>query len=68
MNEMLRVNIRENLQVVVQMATKYSDILSPVKLIEMFESLKASQVRLAFIMDTLSLTLPLRKDSGSLSH
>ena len=41
MNEMLRVNIRENLQVVVQIATKYSDILGPVKLIEMFESFKS---------------------------
>ena len=37
---MLRVNIRQNLQVVIQIATKYSDILGPVKLIEMFESFK----------------------------
>ena len=41
MQEMLRVNIRQNLQVVVQIATKYSDILGPVKLIEMFESFKS---------------------------
>ncbi|KAF7798005.1 hypothetical protein EIP86_009215 [Pleurotus ostreatoroseus] len=41
LNEMLRVNIRQNLQVVVQIATKYSDILGPVKLIEMFESFKS---------------------------
>ncbi|KAL0060881.1 Clathrin heavy chain [Marasmius tenuissimus] len=40
LQEMLRVNIRQNLQVVVQIATKYSDILGPVKLIEMFESFK----------------------------
>ena len=38
--EMLRVNIRQNLQVVIQIATKYSDILGPIKLIEMFESFK----------------------------
>jgi len=37
-NDMLRVNIRENLQI----ATKYADILGPVKLIEMFESSKVS--------------------------
>ncbi|RPD63950.1 clathrin heavy-chain terminal domain-containing protein [Lentinus tigrinus ALCF2SS1-6] len=37
MQEMLRVNIRQNLQNVVQIATKYSDILEPVKLVEMFE-------------------------------
>lgn len=40
MQEMLRVNIRQNLQVVIQIATKYSDVLGPVKLIEMFESFK----------------------------
>jgi clathrin heavy chain len=41
LQEMLRVNIRQNLQVVIQIATKYSDILSPIKLIEMFESFKS---------------------------
>ncbi|CAL1714911.1 unnamed protein product [Somion occarium] len=40
LHEMLRVNIRQNLQIVIQIATKYSDILGPVKLIEMFESFK----------------------------
>ncbi|KAF9258879.1 clathrin heavy chain [Marasmius fiardii PR-910] len=40
LDEMLKVNIRQNLQVVVQIATKYSDILGPVKLIEMFERFK----------------------------
>lgn len=40
LQEMLRVNIRQNLQIVIQIATKYSDILGPVKLIEMFESFK----------------------------
>ncbi|KAF4569964.1 hypothetical protein EYR36_009770 [Pleurotus pulmonarius] len=43
LNEMLRVNIRQNLQIVVQIATKYSDILGPVKLIEMFESFRSSE-------------------------
>jgi len=41
LQEMLRINIRQNLQVVVQIATKYSDILGPVRLIEMFESFKS---------------------------
>ena len=40
MQEMLTRNIRQNLQIVVQIATKYSDILGPVKLIEMFETFK----------------------------
>ncbi|EJF64173.1 clathrin heavy chain 1 [Dichomitus squalens LYAD-421 SS1] len=43
MQEMLKVNIRQNLQIVVQIATKYSDILGPVKLIELFESFKTSE-------------------------
>lgn len=38
--EMLRINIRQNLQVVVQAATKYSELIGPVRLIEMFESFK----------------------------
>ncbi|CAK5273880.1 unnamed protein product [Mycena citricolor] len=41
LQEMLRINIRQNLQIVIQIATKYSDILGPVKLIEMFESFKS---------------------------
>lgn len=37
LEEMLTVNIRQNLQVVIQIATKYSDLLGPVKLIELFQ-------------------------------
>lgn len=47
MQEMLRMNMRQNLQVVIQIATKYSDILGPVKLIEMFESFKSFEGRLS---------------------
>lgn len=41
LREMLKVNIRQNLQVVVQIATKYSDLLGAPKLIEMFESFRS---------------------------
>ncbi|KAJ9113109.1 hypothetical protein QFC20_001997 [Naganishia adeliensis] len=41
LHEMLKVNMRQNIQVVVQIATKYSDLLGPVKIIEMFESFKS---------------------------
>ena len=41
LNEMLSSNIRQNLQVVVQVATKYSDLLGPAKLIELFEQFKS---------------------------
>ncbi|KAF9164736.1 hypothetical protein DFQ27_007414 [Actinomortierella ambigua] len=40
LREMLNINIRQNLQVVVQVATKYSDQLGASKLIELFESFK----------------------------
>lgn len=43
MREMLRSNMRQNLPIVVQIATKYSDLLGPVKLIEMFEEFKSSE-------------------------
>jgi clathrin heavy chain len=42
LEEMLRVNKQQNLAVVVQVATKYADILGPTKLIDMFESFKSS--------------------------
>ena len=38
MQEMLHVNIRQSLQIITQIATKYSDVLGPVKMMEMFES------------------------------
>jgi hypothetical protein len=37
MQEMLRINIYQNLQIIIQIAT---DVLDPVKSIEMFESFK----------------------------
>jgi clathrin heavy chain len=50
MQEMLRMNLRQNLQIVIQIATKYSDILGPVKLIEMFESFKSSEGRVIVVL------------------
>ncbi|KAI9809888.1 MAG: hypothetical protein M1825_000321 [Sarcosagium campestre] len=43
LNEMLKSNIRQNLQAVVQIATKYSDLLSPVRLIDIFEKYKTAE-------------------------
>jgi len=40
MTAMLKTNIRESLQVVVQIATKYSELIGALKLIELFESFK----------------------------
>ena len=44
------MNLRQNLQIVIQIATKYSDILGPVKLIEMFESFKSSEGRVIVVL------------------
>lgn len=41
LQEMMKSNAQQNLQVVVQIATKYSELLGPVKIIEMFESFKS---------------------------
>lgn len=42
LQEMMRVSKQQNLPVVVQIATKYSDILGAPQLIELFESFKSS--------------------------
>ena len=43
LNEMLRFDIRQNLQAVVQIATKYSDLLGPNRLIDLFEKFKTAE-------------------------
>ncbi|KAI8074164.1 putative CHC1-clathrin heavy chain [Gongronella butleri] len=43
LREMLNVNLRQNLQVVVQIAIKYSEELQPHNLIELFESYKSNE-------------------------
>ncbi|KAF8451494.1 armadillo-type protein [Terfezia claveryi] len=43
MREMLRANIRQHLPVVIQIATKYSDLLGAPRLIELFESYKTPE-------------------------
>lgn len=43
MNEMLKSNIRQNLQAVIQIATKYSDLLGPNRLIDMLEKYRTAE-------------------------
>ncbi|KAH8602632.1 hypothetical protein B0O99DRAFT_697070 [Bisporella sp. PMI_857] len=43
LDAMLRSNIRQNLGAVVQIATKYSDLLGPTRLIDLFEKYKTSE-------------------------
>ncbi|RDW67834.1 putative clathrin heavy chain [Coleophoma cylindrospora] len=43
LDAMLKVNIRQNLAAVVQIATKYSDLLGPTRLIDLFEKYKTPE-------------------------
>ena len=43
LNEMLKVNIRQNLHAVYQVATKYSDLLGPQRLIDLFEKYRTAE-------------------------
>lgn len=43
LDAMMKQNIRQNLQSVVQIATKYSDLLGPTKLIDLFEKYKTAE-------------------------
>lgn len=43
LKEMLSHNLRQNLQVVVQVAIKYSDQLQPNNLVELFENFKSNE-------------------------
>lgn len=43
LDAMMKANIRQNLQSVVQIATKYSDLLGPTNLIDLFEKYKTSE-------------------------
>ena len=43
LNEMLKVNIRINLPAVVQIATKYSDLLGPNRLVDLFEKYRTAE-------------------------
>jgi clathrin heavy chain len=43
LDSMLKTNIRQNLQAVVHIATKYSDLLGPTRLIDLFERYKTAE-------------------------
>ena len=43
LHEMLRVNIRQNLQSVIRIAQKYSDLLGPVKIIDLLEKYRTAE-------------------------
>ncbi len=68
MNKMLHINMHENLQVVVQIATKYSDILGPIKLIELFESYKSFKGLYYYLGSVVNLSQDPEVHSGCHSY
>lgn len=43
LDEMLKVNIRQNLQAVINIAKKYSDLLGPTKIIDLLEKYRTAE-------------------------
>lgn len=60
---MLATNLRQNLQVVVQVATKYSEQLQPHNLIDLFENFKTNEGKIVN-----SFYAPLQKLSAKLAN
>lgn len=56
LREMLKVNIRQNLQVVIQVATKYSDLVGAQNFIKLFEEFKTSEGLYYYLQSIVNLT------------
>ena len=53
--DLLHVNIRQNVQVVIQIATKNSDIVGPIKVIEVFKSFRSFEDLYCYIGSIVNL-------------
>ncbi|ANZ76904.1 BA75_04107T0 [Komagataella pastoris] len=56
LREMLSKNIAQNLQVVIQVATKYSDLIGPVTLIKVFEEFKCTEGEYYYLASIVNVT------------
>ena len=56
LKEMLNVNIRQNLQVAIQVATKYSDLVGPLNLIKLFEDFKTPEGLYYYLQSIVNLS------------
>lgn len=56
LNELMSNNLQQNLQVVIQVATKYSDLLGPLNLIKLFESYKCNEGKYYYLSSIVNLT------------
>lgn len=56
LREMLKTNIRQNLQIVIQVATKYSDLVGPLNLIKLFEEFKTPEGLFYYLQTIVNLS------------
>lgn len=56
LNELLTHNIQQNLQIVIQVATKYSELLGPLNLIKLFETHKSNEGKYYYLSSIVNLT------------
>lgn len=56
LNELMSKNMQQNLQIVIQVATKYSDLLGPQNLIKLFESYKCNEGLCYYLSVIVNLT------------
>ena len=56
LKELFSHNLQQNLQVIIQVATKYSDLIGPQKLIKLFEEYKCSEGLYYYLSSIVNLT------------
>lgn len=56
LNELMSNNLQQNLQVVIQVATKYSDLLGALNLIKLFETYKCNEGKYYYLSSIVNLT------------
>lgn len=56
LKELLSNNMQQNLQVVIQVATKYSDLIGPLTLIKIFEDFKCTEGEYYYLSSIVNLT------------
>lgn len=56
LREMLSTNIRQNLQIVIHVATKYSDLVGPLNLIKLFEEFKTPEGLFYYLQTIVNLS------------
>lgn len=56
LKELMRHNVQQNLQVVIQVATKYSDLIGPLTLIKLFEEYRCFEGEYYYLSSIVNLT------------